>query len=154
MSANLHRWIDLIFGYQQTGKEAREAKNLFYPLTYEGAVDIDSIKDPIEKLATITQINSFGQTPKKLFSREHPARSLGDLSQTRTFAVDYESIVSTRLATNSSAIGAIKFVDGSPKALRQYRAILWDKMETSKEKYIQWQTWDGSIRILGSDGKV
>jgi hypothetical protein len=44
VSMNLPDWIDLIFGYKQTGKAAEKAYNLFYYLTYEGTVDIESIK--------------------------------------------------------------------------------------------------------------
>ena len=47
MSENLHKWIDLIFGYKQRGQEAIKAFNLFHPFTYEGMVDIENIKDPI-----------------------------------------------------------------------------------------------------------
>lgn len=39
VSAHLHEWIDLIFGSKQTGPAAVEADNVFYHLTYEGAVD-------------------------------------------------------------------------------------------------------------------
>jgi factor associated with neutral sphingomyelinase activation len=35
VSANLHKWIDLVFGYKQRGRSAVEADNLFYYLTYE-----------------------------------------------------------------------------------------------------------------------
>lgn len=37
VSAHLHEWIDLIFGYKQTGPDAVRANNLFYPLSYEVA---------------------------------------------------------------------------------------------------------------------
>jgi hypothetical protein len=43
VSAYLHKWVDLIFGYKQTGPAAVEADNVFYHLTYEGAVDIDKV---------------------------------------------------------------------------------------------------------------
>ena len=40
VSAHLHEWIDLIFGYKQQGKEALEACNVFHHLFYEGSVGI------------------------------------------------------------------------------------------------------------------
>lgn len=44
VSQNLHRWIDLVFGYQQRGEEAVKATNVFYYLTYEGAVDLSLVR--------------------------------------------------------------------------------------------------------------
>nr|KYP56218.1 Neurobeachin-like protein 1 [Cajanus cajan] len=49
VSAHLHEWIDLIFGYKQQGKEAITANNVFFYITYEGTVDIDKISDPLDK---------------------------------------------------------------------------------------------------------
>eukprot|EP01094_Clydonella_sp_ATCC50884_P003772 TRINITY_DN1288_c0_g1_i1.p1 TRINITY_DN1288_c0_g1~~TRINITY_DN1288_c0_g1_i1.p1 ORF type:complete len:682 (-),score=102.69 TRINITY_DN1288_c0_g1_i1:215-2260(-) len=75
VSAHLHEWIDLIFGHKQRGEAAVEADNLFYHTTYEGAVDIDSIVDPVERAGMESQINEFGQTPKQLLTMPHPPRN-------------------------------------------------------------------------------
>lgn len=74
VSANLHKWIDLIFGYKQRGQEAAKAHNVFYYLTYEDAVNVDAIQDPVERASVESQIYYFGQTPTQLFSAPHPSR--------------------------------------------------------------------------------
>jgi len=47
---------------------------VFHYLTYEGAVDLDAISDPMERIALTIQINEFGQTPRQLFKSAHPPR--------------------------------------------------------------------------------
>ncbi|CAG0919985.1 unnamed protein product [Notodromas monacha] len=76
VSENLHKWIDLIFGYKQRGEEAEKACNIFYHLCYEGAVELGKVSDPNEKYALETQIMEFGQVPLQLFTFPHPAKSL------------------------------------------------------------------------------
>ncbi|RDX89246.1 BEACH domain-containing protein C2, partial [Mucuna pruriens] len=71
VSAHLHEWIDLIFGYKQQGKEAIAANNVFFYITYEGTVDIDKISDPVQQRATQDQIAYFGQTPSQLLTVPH-----------------------------------------------------------------------------------
>lgn len=61
MSQNLHHWVDLIFGYKQRGRAAEEAHNVFYYLTYSGAVDLANIQDEGLRRATELQIAHFGQ---------------------------------------------------------------------------------------------
>ncbi|KAG0276853.1 hypothetical protein BGZ95_006955 [Linnemannia exigua] len=74
VSAHLHEWIDLIFGHKQQGPESVRAVNVFHHLSYEGAIDLDTIDDPIQKSATIGIIHNFGQTPRQLFKKPHGPR--------------------------------------------------------------------------------
>ena len=62
VSTRLHLWIDLVFGFRQRGPPAEEALNVFHHLTYEGAVDVDAVADPVERRSAVAQILNFGQT--------------------------------------------------------------------------------------------
>lgn len=59
---------------------------VFYFITYEGSIDIESVQDPIERLALESQIGEFGQTPKQLFLSAHPPRNSG-FSPVRKFKI-------------------------------------------------------------------
>lgn len=76
VSAHLHEWIDLIWGYKQRGEEAIKAHNVFYYLTYSDGVDRDKIEDESLRQALELQSAHFGQIPMALFCNPHPARKV------------------------------------------------------------------------------
>ena len=84
VSANLHHWIDLIFGFKQRPPHlggnvaAVEACNVFFHITYNEALDLESLQQNDKDLfeSTLKQIQNFGQTPIQLFSGAHPHRLL------------------------------------------------------------------------------
>uniref|UniRef100_G1R307 Neurobeachin like 2 n=1 Tax=Nomascus leucogenys TaxID=61853 RepID=G1R307_NOMLE len=94
VSAHLHEWIDLIFGYKQRGPAAEEALNVFYYCTYEGAVDLDHVTDERERKALEGIISNFGQTPCQLLKEPHPTR----------LSVEEAAHRLARLDTNSPSI--------------------------------------------------
>ncbi|XP_066548903.1 WD repeat- and FYVE domain-containing protein 4 [Amia ocellicauda] len=75
VSANLHLWIDLIFGFKQQGPSAVEAVNTFHPYFYAERLDADSMKDPLKKSTILGFVSNFGQIPKQLFTKPHPPRA-------------------------------------------------------------------------------
>ncbi|CAM9097183.1 unnamed protein product [Hapterophycus canaliculatus] len=83
VSLRLHQWIDLVFGCRQRppalnggGRGAVESCNVFFHLTYPGAVDLPRMREQDPQLyeSTMRQIEEFGQAPAQLFKSPHPQR--------------------------------------------------------------------------------
>uniref|UniRef100_A0A671PI41 Neurobeachin-like protein 2 n=1 Tax=Sinocyclocheilus anshuiensis TaxID=1608454 RepID=A0A671PI41_9TELE len=113
VSAHLHEWIDLIFGYKQRGPEAVEALNVFYYCTYEGAVDLDAIANETERKALEGIISNFGQTPCQLLKEPHPPRMSAENAFRRNARLD---ILPPNLFDQLSKLRSFKEVvsDGLP----------------------------------------
>ena len=159
VSANLHEWIDLIFGYKQKGKPAEENLNVFYHLTYEGSVNIDAIKDPIEKDSVIAQINNFGQTPKQLFTKPHPKKQISPPSSSIDYSYTNNNLLIHILISPKreihffrdigKSVGFLKMISNEKVtnrviALPHNRICLPTK---NYNKYIAWGYLDLSLRI-------
>ncbi|KAG0712300.1 WD repeat and FYVE domain-containing protein 3 [Chionoecetes opilio] len=168
VSAHLHEWIDLIFGYKQLGQPAVEAINVFHHLFYEGNVDIYNIEDPLKKNATIGFINNFGQIPKQLFRKPHPCKKLsgqrtsiidaGPLSQAPTVTpiekVFYQNLDNLRPSMHAikevkGAVGQIIAQDKIILAVEQNKTLI----PATYQRFLAWGFADQSLRIGGYESE-
>ena len=153
VSANLHKWIDLIFGFRQQGDAAIESSNVYHHLFYEGNVDIFSIDDPLQRNATIGFINNFGQIPKQLFKKPHPAKKIasrpaGTESSTTPSKVFFHNLTNLR-----PSMAPVKEVKGAVGEIQHSERLIY-AVEQNKvlvpgncNRYLAWGFADQSFRL-------
>lgn len=72
-SKSMNKWIDLIFGYQQQGREAEKAHNIFPKLSYD-AESILTKASESQRESYKMQAYHWGQTPAQLLVARHKER--------------------------------------------------------------------------------
>lgn len=101
VSSHINEWIDLIFGYKQTGTSAITFDNLYYYQTYQENVNFDRPMSRVERAALEVQISQFGQIPLQLFDDRHPARKTRILSLDIGRGVDDKKILNAKMVALS-----------------------------------------------------
>ncbi|KAI7433761.1 beach-domain-containing protein [Hortaea werneckii] len=152
VSERLHMWIDLVFGWKQRGEAAVEATNVFQHLSYHGSKDLDTITDPVERLATIGIIHSFGQTPHQVFQRPHPARELAKSHVSRLDTV-VESLTKLPepLFQSDERVAGLAFTQGMSRLLCDGPRKL--NLPPNCDRFVQWGFADHSLRFFSSNTK-
>ena len=152
VSQNLHKWIDLVFGYKQRGEAALEAVNVFHHLSYQGAKDLDNISDPMERLATIGIIHNFGQTPYQVFQKPHAAR---EHTRHKYKRLDTAAESLTRLPFNlldsEERVSSLLFSWKQERLLCSAAFRL--NIPPMYDKYMEWGFSDGSIRFYSAESR-
>lgn len=97
VSAHINEWIDLVFGFKQSGTSAITYDNLFYHLTYQENVNFDRPMSKVERAALEVQISEFGQTPLQLFEEKHVGRRARILNLDLMGGIEDKKILNAKL---------------------------------------------------------
>ncbi|KAL8292462.1 hypothetical protein RQP46_001074 [Phenoliferia psychrophenolica] len=164
VSQHLGEWIDLIFGYRQTGEPAVESCNVFHHLSYEGAIDLDTIVDADERKAATSTIHNFGMTPRQLFNKPHPLR-VAPLVAKATHPLFSPNLLVEQQATTliqsivpvyemAQQVSAIYTVPGAPeKAVATPTQSLFIP-DGSHSHIISWGFSDATVRLYAKNNSL
>ncbi|KAG0304181.1 hypothetical protein BGZ98_005820 [Dissophora globulifera] len=149
VSAHLHEWVDLVFGFKQQGPDSVRAVNVFHHMSYEGAIDLDTIDDHIQKSATIGIIHNFGQTPRQLFKRPHGPRqppNRDPLSPNYyNLAKHAEYLTQSVVPVKDIAMPVGEIIYQGDKAFIGHSQRTYEPYACSK--YVEWGFSDNSVRL-------
>lgn len=113
VSSNLHHWIDLIFGYKQTGSSAVDALNSYHIACYPERLDLSTSSDGVR-----AKLMQRGTVPIQLFRKPHPARMTQDESLEARFPASHGmAVLSSRRqvrrhdlpSKHSAAVKSVRF---------------------------------------------
>ncbi|KAL2132914.1 hypothetical protein VTI74DRAFT_3163 [Chaetomium olivicolor] len=152
VSQRLHQWIDLVFGYKQRGEVAVENLNVFHPLSYKGARDLDNITDPQERVIATGIIHNFGQTPHQIFMKPHPARE-HDRCPIKRLDTSIHALhrLPYPLLESRERVASLIYV---PKLDRLLCASPFRlNLPPHYDKFLEWGYTDNSVRFFLSDNR-
>jgi len=139
VSAFIHEWIDLIFGFKQNGPAAIESLNVFKPNSYESRIDLlNSVE--------IKEIREFGLTPRQLFTKPHvPKIKPRDSNRLLDF---HHLIAKVDVSSTGNYVNEIALVDNHPLVARRNFGLC-----TKKKLCFHYMLPEGSVHIctLSSD---
>ncbi|CAG8730285.1 5378_t:CDS:2, partial [Dentiscutata heterogama] len=113
---------------------------------------LDAISDPVERSATTGIIHNFGQTPRQLFTKHHPARS-SDTNDSNNYKFN-ESV--EMLVQSISPLLDIRFqVHDIRMSNDRLLAVSTQKIliPPNYNYYVEWGYSDNSLRLHQTDTK-
>ncbi|KAJ1347237.1 hypothetical protein KIN20_002254, partial [Parelaphostrongylus tenuis] len=92
VTQNLHLWIDLVFGFKQSGRSAVDAINVFHPSTYSSTMNNIGLMDEVSQSALSTMVRSYGQMPMQILRAPHQPHLSGFRMESEIYPAPVESV--------------------------------------------------------------